>query len=322
MFPNQFDYQLVADDRVQLVSVATPPATRRQIVIGALAAGKAVLCEKPLAVTADEAEELAAAARIAAVPTLVDFEFRGVPAFVQAAELLAESVLGQVESAEVSWTLAHHRRPPGPVWKDNRSLGGGTLLSLGVHSFDYLEWLLAPVARVSGTVSNPPGAAADTGCDAELQLESAATAHVMLSSASEDPQGHVITIRGERGTLRLENRDLGDYMRAFRLELSGERGGRRSSPRKRTRTAAWRRSPPLRGASSTPSPLMEPRYHRSRRADARNASWKHSRPPTEPARRWRSHNDAAADPVAPRGLRVRVARGGRAGGRAAGAARS
>ena len=212
---------LVADDGIRLVSIASPPATHHEIALAALAARKAVLCEKPLAVTAEEAEELAAAARVAGVPTLVDFEFRTVPAFGRAHELLGE--LGRVREAEVTWTLASRKGLLPPSWKDDRALGGGTLLSLGVHSFDYLEWYLGPVARVRGRLEHAAGPGSDTGCEAELELASGASARVTLSAAAADPQGHVVTLRGERGTLVLENRDLTDYMRAFRLELAGPR---------------------------------------------------------------------------------------------------
>ena len=52
---------------------------------------------------------------------------------------------------------------------------------------------------------------------------SGARTTVRLSSSADDPEGHIVTLRGQHGTLVLENRDLTDYMRAFRLALSGAR---------------------------------------------------------------------------------------------------
>ena len=212
--------QLVADEAVDLVSVAAPPATHRPVALAAVAAGKAVLCEKPLGVTVAEAEEMAAAAAVAAVPTLVDFEFRPVSAFARAAELLPS--LGPVTAADVVWTLPA-KTSPQPAWKGDRRLGGGAILSLGVHAFDYLEWYAGPVARVRGWVERPGGPGADTGCEAELEHASGARSTVRLSTASEQPEGHLVTLRTERARLVLENPDLTDYMRSFRLRVEGAR---------------------------------------------------------------------------------------------------
>lgn len=204
--------RLVADESVELVSIASPPATHHSIALAALAAGKAVLCEKPLAVTVAEAEEMAAAASAAGRPTLVDFEFRAVPAFVQAKELLES-----VTEAAVVWTLPPKASPQ--AWKGDRSIGGGTMLNLGVHAFDYLEWYVGPVTRVRGSVER--GDRVDIGCDVELEHMSGARSTVRLSSSADDPEGHIVTLRGQHGTLVLENRDLTDYMRSFRLHVDG-----------------------------------------------------------------------------------------------------
>jgi predicted dehydrogenase len=215
-------HDLVADPGVELVSISSPPVTHHPIALAALAAGKPVLCEKPMAVTLAQAEEMAAAARAAGVPTLVDFEFTAVPAFRRAKELVAAGEVGAIEAADVRLTLAHHRRPPGLPWKDDRSVGGGALLSLGVHSFDYLTWLVGPVTRARGTLEYGMGPRADSGFDGELEHASGARSRIHLSVADDAPVGHVVTLRSERGTLSIENRDLGgDYMREFRLLLDG-----------------------------------------------------------------------------------------------------
>jgi predicted dehydrogenase len=214
--------ELVADERVLLVSIASPPVTHRPIALEALAAGKAVLCEKPLGLTVAEAEEMAAAASRAGVATMPDFEFREVPAFARAADRLGGGALGDVAAADVVWTLPP-KPSPQPGWKSDRKLGGGTLLSLGVHVFDYLEWYVGPVRRVRGRLEHAAGPSADTGCEVELEHASGARSTLRLSSAAEQPAGHVLTLQGSRGTLVLENSDLADYMRAFRLRLDGGR---------------------------------------------------------------------------------------------------
>lgn len=217
--------ELVADPDVQLVSIATPPAAHAGPALAAIAYGKAVLCEKPLAAHLGDAEAMAAAAREAGVPTLVDFEFRGHPAFREARRLLAGEALGAVAEAEVTWRLGTRAgRPLRPSWKDTAAAGGGALLGLGVHSFDYLEWLLGPVDRLRGRLEHAaPEATSDTGFEAELRMLGASHVDACLdvSTAASDPTGHRVRVRGERGELLLENRDVSDYMRGFTLTVEG-----------------------------------------------------------------------------------------------------
>lgn len=214
--------QLVDDGEVELVSIATPPATHREIGLAALALRKPVLCEKPLAASLEEAEELAAAAGAANVPTVVDFEFRRLTAFGRARELLAAGAIGRVRRVEVEWHLP--TRVPAdlpPSWKDRAEEGGGALLALGVHAFDYLEWLAGPVAKVSGSVSSSSGRPSEDACSARLRLVGGSSATLSISTFDTNGRGHSVHVIGHAGSLVLENTDLTDYMRAFTLSIDG-----------------------------------------------------------------------------------------------------
>jgi predicted dehydrogenase len=215
---------LVADEEVDLVSIATPPAAHREIALGALEAGKAVLCEKPLAVTVADADELEAAAEAAGVPAMVDFEFRGVPAFWRAHELLAEDAIGRVLQLEVAWHIPSRLQAAGgPSWKDSAEAGGGALLALGVHSFDYVEWLLGRVGRLRGWARSLLGrGSADDACAALLELEDGTPVTLSISTVAAAGQGHVLRFLGDDGSITVANPELGDYMRSFRLERDGE----------------------------------------------------------------------------------------------------
>jgi predicted dehydrogenase len=213
--------EAVVDDEVQLVSVATPPPAHAEIALAALAAGKAVLCEKPLAATLPDAEEMAAAAELAAVPTLVDFEFRALPPFARAKELLAQQAIGKVVRADVEWRLATRLAGPlAPSWKDAPGAGGGALAALGVHAFDYVEWLLGPVERLRARLDEEPGRS-ENGFEAVLELAGGVQVSLVVSTVAEVPTGHAIRIQGETGTLTLTNPELDDFMRGFRLDLHG-----------------------------------------------------------------------------------------------------
>ena len=113
-----------------MVDICTPGDTHAEIAIAALAAGKHVLCEKPLANTVDEAEQMVAAAERAAaggVRAMVGFTYRRVPAIALARQLVAEGRIGEIRhvraqylqdwiadpEAPLSWRLDKAR--PGPV---------------------------------------------------------------------------------------------------------------------------------------------------------------------------------------------------------------
>ncbi len=78
---------------------------------------------------------------------------------------------------------------------------------------------LGPVSRLQGRLLELPGTAtSDAGFTARLELESGAQVAFDVSTVAPEPSGHVVRIRGELGSLALENPELGDYMRGFGLE--------------------------------------------------------------------------------------------------------
>ena len=88
------DWRTVVDRKdIQVIDIAVPNALHAPIAMAAAAAGKIVLCEKPLAVSLDEAERMAAAVR--QIPNLVWFNYRRVPAVAFAKTLLSEGRVGQ-----------------------------------------------------------------------------------------------------------------------------------------------------------------------------------------------------------------------------------
>src|SRR5680860_1491417 len=91
------DYRdLVKRDDIGLVDVSTPGYTHRDVVLAALAAGKHVLCEKPLANSLDEAAEMLRGARQAGTINMVNFNYRRVPAVRFAKQLIDEGRLGDI----------------------------------------------------------------------------------------------------------------------------------------------------------------------------------------------------------------------------------
>lgn len=141
------DYHaLLARDDVELVSIATPPVSHHEIVLAAAAAGKHVVCEKPLARTVTEVDEMIAACREAGVEfgTYHNYFYRR--ELMEARQLLDEGRIGTptgviIDSLGIEpWPGAAEFRPN---WRwDPAYSGGGLIMDAGIHAFYLPEWLM------------------------------------------------------------------------------------------------------------------------------------------------------------------------------------
>jgi hypothetical protein len=211
---------------VDLVSIATPPGTHAEIAAAALASGRAVLCEKPLALGWPEVVSVVEASQNSGAPTLVDFIFRAVPAFRVARGLIEEGRLGTLESVEVEWTRTRSWSDRGPAsWKDLAAAGGGVLANYGIHVLDYVSWLAGPSTRVAAVLERPGGhpERADERAAVGLTLGSGARATIELCVRPDSPTVHRVRLRGDRGELLLENADPVDHVGAFVVTLDRTR---------------------------------------------------------------------------------------------------
>jgi predicted dehydrogenase len=145
----------LADDKLDLVVVATPSHAHEIPVVRALAAGKHVLCEKPLARTEAEARRMfAVAARTGR--TLMTFQNRrGDSDFLTVQKTVRSGVLGRLQDLRlIRWCWSDLMQTFGvksyrPGWRSEAAYGGGTLLDFGAHYFDQLLLLLdSPIDTV------------------------------------------------------------------------------------------------------------------------------------------------------------------------------
>jgi predicted dehydrogenase len=137
---------LLTRDDVQLIDVCTPGDSHAEIAIAALAAGRHVLCEKPLANTVAEAEAMAAAARAAAtrgVVAMAGFNYRRVPAVALARQLVAAGRIGPVRHVRASYLQDWLTDPGFPLtWRlQAAAAGSGALGDLGAHLVDLAQYL-------------------------------------------------------------------------------------------------------------------------------------------------------------------------------------
>jgi predicted dehydrogenase len=147
---------LVERDDIDLVDICSPGSNHIEPALAALAAGKHVLCEKPLANTVAEAERMAAAARAArghGVRAMVGFNYRRVPALELARRLVQDGRLGRIHHVRAVYLQDWIVDPEFPlVWRLRREeAGSGSLGDIGSHIVDITQHILGErIATVSG----------------------------------------------------------------------------------------------------------------------------------------------------------------------------
>jgi len=136
--------EMLAGAELDVVSVASPPFDHHRSVLAALAAGKHVLCEKPMALTVAQAEEMLAASRRAGTAAALAFEFRY--------ELIDNRHVGalrEIEVARLSRELLERNTNRGPSWWFSRERGGGIANAVMPHFFDLATHLAGRAPRAT-----------------------------------------------------------------------------------------------------------------------------------------------------------------------------
>ncbi|HVQ37656.1 MAG TPA: Gfo/Idh/MocA family oxidoreductase, partial [Pyrinomonadaceae bacterium] len=147
--------ELVQREDVDLVSVVTPPATHLEITLAALERGKAVLCEKPMAMNADEARRMTERAQEAQVLALIDHELRFLNSRRKMRAMLNDGAIGVVRHSNYVFRSDYRGvlERAWDWWSDEK-MGGGTLGAIGSHVVDSFRWLLGTeVSAVCGMLS-------------------------------------------------------------------------------------------------------------------------------------------------------------------------
>jgi predicted dehydrogenase len=147
--------KLVARDDIDLIDIGSPNNTHLEIALAAAEAGKMLLCEKPLAMNAAEAQRMVSAVEKAGVPNMVWFNYRRVPAISLAKQLVDEGRIGRPFHYRATylqdWTIAEDVPQGGAaLWRlDAAVAGSGVTGDLLAHSIDTAQWLNGPIRRVT-----------------------------------------------------------------------------------------------------------------------------------------------------------------------------
>src|SRR6478735_1209564 len=143
------DYRaLIEQPDVDVICIGAPNDLHRDVCVAAASAGKHVICEKPLARTLADADEMLAACRDAGVLLMYAEELCFAPKYVRAKELVAQGALGRVYMVQQG---EQHFGPHADwFWDVNRS-GGGVLMDMGCHAVEFARWIYGKPAAESVT---------------------------------------------------------------------------------------------------------------------------------------------------------------------------
>ncbi|MFJ1608018.1 Gfo/Idh/MocA family protein [Streptomyces sp. NPDC088253] len=224
---------LIARDDVDLVDICTPGDSHAEIALAALAAGKHVLCEKPLANTVEEAEAMTEAAEAAFARgqmSMVGFNYRRIPATSLARKMVAEGRLGALRHVRVTYLqdwLVDQEFPL--TWRLRKELAGsGALGDLGAHIVDLAQYLAGePVVGVSALTETfvrerplPAGTSSGLSAVSETSPRAGGIGTVTVDDAA------LFTGRFASGALASfeASRFATGRKNSLRIELNGERG--------------------------------------------------------------------------------------------------
>ncbi|MFC8751895.1 Gfo/Idh/MocA family protein [Pseudomonas oryzihabitans] len=225
--------RLIADPQVELVAITTPNLLHAPMALAALAAGKAVYCEKPLAVSLEEATRMRDAARQAGVVNRVGYNYLQNPMLKQARELIQSGELGEIVSFSGEFSEDFMGDPQGPfTWRCETRQAGGALADLGSHILSLARFLLGPVAALCADLHTAHGQRPHQGGTRTVEIDD--QAHLLLRFAN-GARGTLTTswlkhgrknrlafeVCGTRGTLSFDQERLNE----LRLYQVGDRPG-------------------------------------------------------------------------------------------------
>jgi predicted dehydrogenase len=214
----------VADERVGLFVNAGPNALHAGPTTAAVQAGKHVLCEKPLGMTAAESYELWQEARRAGAAHLCGFNYRFVPAVRLARELAEAGELGEIVHFRARYLQSWGWEADPGLWRFERGEAGtGALGDLGTHLIDLARYLVGEILSVSALVRTiVPGREVDDHVVATIELENGALGTLEASRLARGRiNSNVFELNGSRGSVAF------DLERLNELQVADTAGFRR-----------------------------------------------------------------------------------------------
>ncbi len=219
--------KLIERKDIDVIDIASPNDTHKEIAIAAAAAGKMILCEKPLGRNATESEEMVAAVEKAGVANMVWYNYRRVPAVTMAKQLIDEGRLGRIFHYRAKflqdWTINADLPQGGTaLWRlDVNVAGSGVTGDLLAHCIDTAMWLNGRITEVSAITETfvkermhtLTGKVESVGIDdASLFIARFANGSLATFEATRYARGHkalyTLEINGEKASISWDLHDL------------------------------------------------------------------------------------------------------------------
>jgi predicted dehydrogenase len=250
---NDTSWQAIAEDPdIKVVSVVVANFLHREMVEGLVAAGKHVLCEKPLSDNLEDARAMADVARSANTVVRIGFTFRRAPGVAALRELVTSGALGQILHVDGRYWCDYASDPQGPIsWRYKGAPGSGALADIGSHVAYLMEFLGGDTQEVSGgrfatAIAERPvplGTVVGHG-QAELsdtyeavenddyasfcaQYEQGVGVVQVSRVAAGHPNGLALEVFGDKGAAKWEQERSAEFQLMLNEGAAGTRGYRR-----------------------------------------------------------------------------------------------
>lgn len=193
---------LLANPAVTVVAIHTPNSQHAQQTIAAARAGKHVFCDKPIATSVEDAIAMVEACERAGVTFGVNFQNRFLPAFHETRRIIDSGEIGDVLHVQYETSSGNQTAARRGTWRLESELAGlGATMSIGVHGFDILRYLLdSEVETVSAMVDTPRNVMEGINLTT-LRFQSGVLAHVAIHERSPYPHNDIV-IYGTKGRIR------------------------------------------------------------------------------------------------------------------------
>ena len=206
--------EMLTDDDIDAVYIATPVFLHAEQTIAAAEAGKHVLCEKPMALNVEECDRMIAASKANNVRLGIAYYRRFYPVLERVRQIIASGEIGKVVFAQMNAFEYFDPSPDNPrAWLlEKEKSGGGPMMDFGCHRLEVLTDLFGKVRRTESIIANVAfdREVEDTAA-VLLQFESDTCAALIVTHASHEPQD-TLEIYGTKGSIHIPALNLGDII--------------------------------------------------------------------------------------------------------------
>lgn len=210
---------LIARDDIDLIDVCTPGDSHAEIAIAALSAGKHVLCEKPFAANAQEAEQMVRVAEETGLLLVEAFHYRYHPLFERVLSIVQSGQLGTIRHMEGVFKVAIKDKTD---LRHRFDTAGGATMDLGCYPLHWMRTVAGTEPRVLSARAEQGEPDVDVVMQAELAFPGGITAHMLTSMADHEKFNTSLRVEGQNGTLLVQNPLAPHNGHELRLQRGGE----------------------------------------------------------------------------------------------------